>query len=291
MTLDEQYLALLDRVLSEGEYRENRTGNGTYSIWGAELRHDMRDGFPLLTTRRVPYKSELVELEGFIKGITSKKWYQERNCKFWDPFCNPQIVPYRNDDLTKAAMEHEDDLGAIYGAQWRNFTDYREINPKRGIDQLMILVEKIRSKYYDRRWIVTAWNPLAQQCQALPPCHYEFSVHLSPCETYLDLIYNQRSVDLPLGNALPKYGALLTLLAKEGNVIPRMLIARYEDTHIYKDQIPTVHSHLKRFPRSSLPSAYLNDWKWEGIFKWSAEDLIIENYRHSGVLKYPHMAV
>ena len=304
--LDKQYNAILQDILDNGEWAENRTGIRTKQLFCREIRHDMREGFPLLTSRRVPYKAELVELEGFIKGITSKKWYRDRKCEFWTPFCRQDLVPYANDPETKAQMEAEDDLGPIYGSQWREFKSPTEKfihgdvfgggaeldhHPKT-IDQLKIIVDKIKKGIDDRRLIVMGWNPLALSVAALPCCHYSFTVYLSTCGGYIDLKWNQRSVDFPLGNALPKYGALLCLLAHEAKRIPRHLIASYENVHVYENQIEVAKRQLERPTLDKLPTIKLKTWNFSDIFDWTADNgYDIVDYQHSGVLKYPRMAV
>ena len=175
-----QYLDIVDGILSEGELKHNRTGVDTVAIAGATFEHDMSVGFPLLTTKKMAHKSVRVELEGFIKGITDKKWYQERGCKIWDEWCNPQKVPYGHDDKTKRKMFEERDLGPIYGFQWRHFNapydNYDTDYSGKGIDQLSNVTDSLRKNLNDRRMVVSAWNPIQIGQMALPPCHYGFQV-------------------------------------------------------------------------------------------------------------------
>lgn len=187
-----QYLDILKNILDNGTIKDNRTGIQTKSITGQMFEHDMSKGFPLLTTKFVSLKNVAVELEGFIKGITSKKWFQERKCHIWDDWCNPQVVPYGNDEATKAKMKAEDDLGVIYGSQWRDFQDPSSVDYVlgSGVDQLLTIVNKLKTNPTDRRMICMAWNPLALDSQALPPCHYSWQV-LSDGKT-LDLLWSQR---------------------------------------------------------------------------------------------------
>ena len=134
---DQQYNNILNKILTEGEWKGNRTGVDCLTIAGAIFEHDMSNGFPLLTSRKLPFKSTKVELEFFIKGLTDKRWLQERGCKYWDGWCSPKIVPYGNDEATKEKMRLEHELGPVYGAQWRNFNNS-------GIDQLKNIVEKLK---------------------------------------------------------------------------------------------------------------------------------------------------
>jgi thymidylate synthase len=139
------YLNILENILVNGKWKNNRTGIDTKSITGSMFEHDMSTGFPLLTSKFVSLKTVAVELEGFIKGITSKKWFQDRKCHIWDDWCNPQVVPYGNDEATKAKMKAEDDLGLIYGSQWRDFRDPDMHTKGDGIDQLKTIVNNARN--------------------------------------------------------------------------------------------------------------------------------------------------
>jgi thymidylate synthase len=304
---DKIYKELVDKIFNEGDWVENRTGIDTISIFGETVRFDLRDGFPILTTRRVPFKSAMVELEGFIKGITDKRWFEERGCKYWSYWCNPQKVPYANDDETKAKMMAEPDLGPIYGSQWTNFKPskayidlgqfsggYRDVDfGVDGINQLEILVNKLKQKKDDRRLIVTAWNPLALDSMALVPCHYLFICHISPCGTYLDLRWSQRSVDVPLGlpSNIISYAALLTLLAHEAKLIPRYLIGNLDNCHIYRNQVDLVSEQVWWKKSHDLPKFKLKDWMFNDIFDWTHDACELIDYKHSGVMKYPIAAI
>jgi thymidylate synthase len=189
-TLDDKYLDLLERILHEGEHKANRTGVDTIALAGAMIEHDMAEGFPILTTKRVPFKSMATELEFFIKGLTSKKWLQDRGCTIWDEWCNPTKVPYGKDEQTKAQMLLEDDLGPVYGKQWRDFNES-------GVDQLANIIHKLETDPSDRRMICSAWNPLQIHQQALPPCHVMWQVTV--INGKLNLAWYQRSVDSFLG--------------------------------------------------------------------------------------------
>jgi thymidylate synthase len=171
-----QYLDILKEVYEDGVWKNNRTGIKTKSISGAMFKHDMSKGFPILTSKQVFMRVAMVELEGFIKGITSKKWFQERNCHIWDDWCNPQKVPYANDEETKKKMKEEDDLGLIYSAQWRDFHDPSASGYGERHDQLAYVINEIKTNPDSRRALCTAWNPLALDQQALPPCHYSWQV-------------------------------------------------------------------------------------------------------------------
>jgi len=163
------YLDIVRRILAEGERKESRTGIDTIAIAGAMFEHDMARGFPLLTTKKTPFRLVATELEFFIKGITDKKWLQDRNNHIWDEWANPQQAPYGHDAESKKRMMEERDLGPIYGFQWRHFgaayvdcaTDYTG----QGVDQLQRVVDMLTSNPHDRRMIVSAWNPLQLEQQ------------------------------------------------------------------------------------------------------------------------------
>lgn len=276
-----EYLDILQQVLDEGERKPNRTGIDTFSLSGAMFRHDMRKGFPLLTTKRMPPKTIFAELEGFIKGITDKTWYQKRGCNIWNEWCNPTIVPYGNDEATKARMAAEPDLGPIYGYQWRNFNGS-------GVDQLKNALETLKHNPTDRRMIISAWNPIQLSEMALPPCHFCF--HLLSDGKFLDLCWSQRSVDTFLGLPfnIASYAMLLTLIAKEVHMIPRYLVGHLDDVHIYENHLEQVREQLSRKP-FELPTIEIlnsdgNDWS---IFDWEYTDFNLINYQHHPTIKAP----
>jgi len=267
-----------------------RTGNAMKSISMVTTIYNLVDGrMPILTTRQVPFKSAMVELEGFIKGITSKQWYIDRGCHFWDYWCNPEKVPYSTDPEIQKLMKEEDDLGLIYGYQWRNFSD-PEL-PDNSVDQLSILVNKLRNKTYDRRLRVSAWNPLAFDKMALVPCHTEFNVFVSADWKYMDLSFNMRSNDLALGypNNQVFYAVLLILLAKEAGCTPRYLKHDIVDLHIYENQVDVLVEQMKN--RSYIPPKWkLKDGDFD-IFEWKSTDIELINYEHAGKIKMPFPAI
>lgn len=185
-----QYHNLLKDVLQNGTWKNQRAvdkdGNQlrTLSVSGAMLRFDMRDGFPALTTKRVAFKVAAVELEGFVKGITSKSWYTDRKCNIWNEWCNPKKIPSGlNKEERIEFQKNEDDLGPFYGYQWTNFNGS-------GINQLKNAVDTLKKNPTDRRMIISAWNPQQLDECALPPCHYSYQL-ISDGE-HLDLIWTQR---------------------------------------------------------------------------------------------------
>jgi thymidylate synthase len=247
----------------------------------------MSEGFPLLTTKSVPLRLVASELEFFIKGITDKKWLQERNNHIWDEWCTPLKIPYGHDKKTQDLMMKERDLGPIYGWQWRNFGSKYNAFDKRpfgqGIDQLKNLIDTIKNNPNDRRMIVSAWNPVDLKDMALPACHYGFQVTVAGGK--LNLLWNQRSIDVPLGLPfnIASYGLLLHLLAKECSLKEGRLIGFLADTHIYINQIEGINVQLKREPYP-LPKVKTNNFK--SIFEWNFEDSEVINYKHHPKIKF-----
>lgn len=281
------YLSIIKDILEKGEVKENRTGVNTVAIAGAMFEHDMADGFPLLTTKSVPFRLVASELEFFIKGLTDKKWLMSENNHIWDEWCSPDIIPYGTDQETKEKMKEERELGPIYGWQWRNFgakyVSYNKAPEGTGIDQLKKLVETLKKNPNDRRMIVSAWNPTDIHRMALPPCHYGFQVTV--INGKLNLLWNQRSVDSALGLPfnIASYGLLLHLLAKEAGLKEGKLIGFLGDTHVYENHIEGLKEQLKREP-FSLPKIETKNFK--SIFEWKYSDSEIVDYKKHPPIKF-----
>lgn len=282
------YLTIIKQVLEQGERKDNRTGVKTKAIAGTIFEHNMQSGFPLLTTKKVPFRLVASELEFFIKGITDKERLLERSNHIWDEWCSPEVVPYSHDAATQEAMKAERELGPIYGFQWRHFgaqyqtfaTDYAN----QGIDQLKKLIQTLKTNPADRRMIVSAWNPIDLHRMALPPCHYGFQVTV--INGKLNLLWNQRSVDVGLGLPfnIASYGLLLHLLAKEAGLQEGKLVGFLADTHIYENHLETLQEQLTRTPR---PLPKLSTPNFSSLFDWSYEDSQLENYDPYGALPMP----
>lgn len=277
--IDVQYANLVREILAAPK-KENRTGVDTYAIACWSIRHDMADGFPLLTTKKVGMKTLAAELEGFIKGISSKKWFQERKCHIWDEWCNPQKVPYGHDEETKAKMMAEDDLGRIYGVQWRDWMGR--------IDQLKNVVDKLKTNPFDRRMLVSAWNPSEVDEMALPPCHYAFQVIVTlnhQGQKVLNLTWDQRSVDTMLGLPfnIASYALLLLLLAKEANMIPGILMGSLGDVHVYENHVENARIQIAREPYK-LPTVEIT--KFTSIFDWEYTDFELIGYESHPKVEY-----
>ncbi|HLD40043.1 MAG TPA: thymidylate synthase [Candidatus Nanoarchaeia archaeon] len=281
------YLEIVERILQKGVSKENRTGITTLTIFGEKFEHDMTNGFPLQTTKKMRHEGVFSELEFFIKGLTDKRWLQERKNHIWDDWCNPEKVPYGHDEETKRRMREEPDLGPIYGFQWRHFgAEYRgpDIDyTGQGFDQLSQLVSMIKKDPTDRRMIVNSWNPTQLYQMGLPPCHYSFQVDI--LDNKLHLSWNQRSVDVMLGLPynIASYAALLHLLAKETGYQEGKLIGNLGDTQIYSNHVDKAKEQLTRKP-FPLPSIETENFK--SIFDWKYTDTKILNYQHHPFIKF-----
>ncbi|MDR2716719.1 MAG: thymidylate synthase [Treponema sp.] len=281
------YLDIVEKILTQGFRKPNRTGVDALTIAGAMFEHDMADGFPLLTTKKIPFRLVASELEFFIRGITDKEWLREKNNHIWDEWCSGDAVPYGNDEQTKAKMMAERELGPIYGWQWRNFgADYVAHNKPpagKGVDQLGLLVETLKKDPDNRRMMVSAWNPLDISRMALPPCHYAFQVTV--INGKLNLLWNQRSVDVALGLPfnIASYGCLLHLLAHEAGMAEGKLIGFLGDTHIYVNHVDAIRQQSARTPRA-LP--VIKTVPFSSIFEWRYTDTVIEGYDPHPAIKF-----
>jgi thymidylate synthase len=215
---------MLAHILEKGEWVENRTDIDTLKVTALQFEHDMSIGFPVITTKQMFLKSGMVELEGFINGITDKDWYQKRGCHFWDKWCNPQKVQWYDKPLKLQKQKEEMDLGYIYGYQWRSFNENRMDELSEGVDQLMNIIETLKENPLDRRMICSAWNPQQLDEMALPPCHVMFQCLCNGKD--LDLIWYQRSCDMFLGVPynIMSYAMLLELIAATTGMKPRKLV-------------------------------------------------------------------
>ncbi len=276
------YLDIVKNVLENGKKVETRQGTTAYTIAGAMFEHDMSKGFPLLTTKKMPFRLISTELEFFINGITDKQWLLDRNNHIWDEWASPRKAPYGHDEVSKKRMFKERDLGPIYGFQWRHFnakyenydTDYTD----KGVDQLKKLIEILRTNPRDRRMIVNAWNPIQLEEMGLPPCHYSFQV--TTINGKLNLMWNQRSVDTMLGLPfnIASYALLLSLLAKEAGFQEGKLVGFLADVHLFENHVEGAKEQLSRNPEK-YPLPKIETENWKSIFDWKAEDTKIINYQ------------
>ncbi len=276
------YLDIVRTILEIGKPKTDRTGTGTIAVPGMMFQHDMADGFPLLTTKKMPFRLIASELEFFIKGITDKQWLLDRNNHIWDEWASPLKAPYGHDEVSKKRMLDERDLGPVYGFQWRHFgapyqsfdTDYTG----QGIDQLKRVVETLKTNPSDRRMIVNSWNAAVLNQMALPPCHYSWQVTV--VDGRLNLLWNQRSVDTMLGLPfnIASYALLLHLLTKETGLTEGVLTGFLADVHIYTNHVTGAKEQLARDPNTySLPQIATE--KFTSIFDWVYEDTALLNYQ------------
>ena len=281
------YLDIVKKILDDGMTKKDRTGVGTIAIAGVMFKHDMSEGFPLLTTKSVPLRLVGSELEFFLKGISDKKWLQERDNHIWDEWCSPTIVPYAHDSETKKKMFEERDLGPIYGWQWRHFgasyDGYDKDYSGKGVDQVKRVVDLLKTNPDDRQMLVLAWNPMDIDKVIPPFCHYGWQVIV--LDGKLNLMWNQRSVDVALGLPfnIASYGLLLHLLAKETGLKEGKLVGFLGDTHIYTNHVDGLKEQLSREP-FNLPSIRTNNFK--SIFDWKYTDSEVVDYEHHPRIKF-----
>jgi len=272
------YLQALRDILSEGILTDNRTGVKAYTVPHLMIQHDMQLGFPLLTTKKMAFKAIRVELEGFIKGITDKSWFQERGCHIWDEWCNPLLVKeITHPDVKKKTQLTETDLGPIYGSQWRKFNG--SIRPE--ADQLYRITNMLKTNLLDRRMVCSAWNPLVLDEQALPPCHVLWHVFVTGMK--LHLCWFQRSCDFFLGVPfnLASYGLLLHLLAKEAGLEEGQLSGFFSNAHIYENHVDAVKEQLSRKP-FDFPKI---ETDFTSIFHWTYDKTKVVNYKSCPAIK------
>jgi thymidylate synthase len=370
--LDKQYTDLLQDILDNGVTKQDRTGTGTLSVFGRQIRHKMSTGFPLLTTKKMPFRLIVTELLWFLRGDTNIKFLVDNDCHIWDGdayknylskvqnYADSLSVPddisefkgvidSLNKQIKSSVLTQEEfinkiktddefaqkfgDLGKIYGYQWRNWND--------NIDQILDLIKQLKTNPESRRLLVAAWNPSDLPHQVLPPCHYGFQVYTRElsarertalksngstrlydsikeenyqtvnaddvmhaiCDEYnvpkraISLMWNQRSVDTPLGLPfnIASYGLLLEIIAKTVNMVPDELIGNLGDCHIYLDQVDGVKEQISREP---YPLPTLKHVKTDDFYKSLSEDLsllthldnidfVVENYQSHPTIKFP----
>jgi thymidylate synthase len=285
----QEYLDILTRILKKGRWKENRTGMDTLSISGAMFEYEVGETLPVLTTKKMGVKNIAKELDFFVQGRQDKQWLQEVGCHIWDDWCNPQKVPYGNDTESKARMAAEMDLGRIYGVQWRTWRGVKvdaEGNLRLVIvDQLKNALETLRKDPFSRRVIVSAWNPVDMDEMALPPCHYGFQLLFNG--ESLDLLWNQRSVDTPLGLPynITSYGLLLRLFAETLGMKVGKLIGFLADVHIYRNQLDGVEEQLVRAPLAQPKLILPTDFR--GLLDWDYTQFSIEGYKSYPAVAYP----
>lgn len=298
--LDEQYKGLLAELLYNGVEKEDRTGTGTISRFGHQITHNMADGFPLLTTKKMAVKTMMTELKWFLKGDTNIKYLVENGCNIWNGDAYKNYLAHSNNPLSMQDFIEEiknDDLfatqwgylGPIYGAQWRHWTVKDEMQYDGEyvwVDQIKYLIQQLKENPDSRRLMVSAWNVGALEDMVLPPCHYGFQMYtqVRDGKRYLSLMWNQRSVDTFLGLPfnIASYATLLCLIAQEVDMIPDKLIGNLGDTHLYSNHVEQAKEQISRQPYD-LPTV-----KFTNVDLLAGEwDYEIINYQSHPTIKAP----
>lgn len=250
-----QYLQILDRILTEGVTKTDRTGTGTMSIFGTQSRYSMADGFPLLTTKKLHLKSIIHELLWFLAGDTNVKYLQDNGVRIWNEWA-----------------DENGELGPVYGHQWRSWPDYKGGT----IDQIKQTIDLIKNHPDSRRMVVSAWNPAEIDQMALPPCHCLFQFYVADGKLSLQLY--QRSADTFLGVPfnIASYALLLQMMAQVTGLECGDFIHTTGDTHLYLDHLEQAKLQLTREPRP-LPKMIINP-DVKDIFSFRYEDFQLEGY-------------
>jgi thymidylate synthase len=273
-----QYLELLERILDHGVARADRTGTGTLGVFGHQMRFDLREGFPLLTTKKVHLRSIIVELLWFLSGDTSAKTLQEKNVRIWNEWATPE--------QTARFGRKEGDLGPVYGHQWRNFGATKRPDgtyEKDGRDQIADVLRQIRETPHSRRILVSGWNPKEAEEVALPPCHTMFQFWVA--EKKLSCQLYQRSGDVFLGVPfnIASYALLTMMIAQVCDLTAHEFVHTLGDAHLYKNHLEQARLQLSREPRK-LPAMRLNPAR-KNLFEFVPEDFTLEGYD-----PHPHIA-
>ena len=322
-SLDKQYQDLLQTILDYGIEKKDRTGTGTKSIFGYTIRHNMSEGFPVLTTKKMAWKTMVTELLWFLRGDTNIKFLVDNGCHIWDgdaykayekwydevavhsPF--GEVPRMTKEGFIKAIGLDDEfakkwgELGPVYGKQWRRLihhfpktypevSQYEQYIGVKTIDQITNLINDLKTNPDSRRLMVNAWNVGELDQMTLPPCHYGFQCYVRDGK-YLSLMWNQRSVDTFLGLPfnIASYGLLLTILAKEVNMIPDQLIGNLGDTHLYLNHLEQAKEQIGREP-FELPT--LNQFPtYEGsrpsIESYVVGDFTLKDYQSHKTIKAP----
>jgi thymidylate synthase len=258
--LEQPYLDLLADILASGVAREDRTGTGTLSVFGRQMRFDLQAGFPLLTTKKLHLKSIIYELLWFLRGDTNVRWLQERGVKIWDEWADP-----------------EGELGPVYGKQWRSWA----APDGRVVDQIAGVLHAIRTNPNSRRLIVSAWNPAEVDSMALPPCHCLFQFYVS--EDRLSCQLYQRSGDVFLGVPfnIASYALLTLMMAQVTGLKPGEFVHTLGDAHLYSNHLDQAREQLGRTP---FDPPEMRIAPKDDLFGFEYEDFQLEGYQ-----AHPHI--
>jgi thymidylate synthase len=311
--IEEQYRGLLGTLLENSIEKEDRTGTGTLSVFGRQIRHNMKDGFPLLTTKKMAVKTMMTELKWFLKGDTNIKYLVDNGCNIWNGdayknYANIECNPPHDHSLSKSEFINQiktndefakkwGELGPIYGKQWRDWDGRQERDGSydMSLDQIANLIFQLKRNPDSRRLMVSAWNVGELSEMTLPPCHYGFQMYTRPTTRKekitnpgkyraLSLMWNQRSVDTFLGLPfnIASYAALLCLIAEEVDMIPDQLIGNLGDVHLYKNHVDQAREQISReiydLPTIEFTSVNLLDGEF---------DYEIKDYKYHPTIKAP----
>ncbi|OMF15343.1 thymidylate synthase [Paenibacillus amylolyticus] len=258
------YLDLLQDILNNGVHKGDRTGTGTQSVFGRQLRYDLSEGFPLVTTKRIHLKSVIHELLWFLSGDTNISYLKENGVKIWDDWA-----------------DENGDLGPVYGSQWRTW----EAPNGEKIDQIAAVIDSIKNNPDSRRHLVSAWNVAEINHMKLPPCHFAFQFYVA--EGKLSCMLTMRSVDTFLGLPfnIASYALLTNMIAQQCDLEVGEFIWSGGDVHIYSNHVDQVKTQLEREPYA-LPKLVIKR-KPDSIFNYKFEDFEFENYQHHPGIKAP----
>ena len=259
----QQYLSLLNRILTEGATKTDRTGTGTMSVFGNQMRFNLADGFPLLTTKKLHLKSIIYELLWFLRGDTNVHYLQEHGVRIWNEWA-----------------DENGDLGPVYGHQWRSWPDYNGGT----IDQIQNVLDQLRNHPDSRRMIVSAWNPAEVEQMALPPCHCLFQFYVADGKLSLQLY--QRSADTFLGVPfnIASYSLLTMMMAQQTGLKPGEFVWTGGDCHVYDNH---VDQFLEQLGRKPYPYPTIEIRKADSLFDYQYEDFKVVGYQHHPTIKAP----
>jgi len=318
-SLDREYQILLEYILGNGVDKADRTGTGTKSIFSWQIRHNMNDGFPLLTTKKMAFKTMVTELLWFLRGDTNIKFLVDNGCHIWDGDAwenyKRKTLEEFMDDTTIAGyaitnkeqfinkIKTDDkfakqwgELGPIYGAQWRKWVYDKDMDygTESSVDQIQNLINELKTNPNSRRLMVSAWNVGELSEMTLPPCHYSFQCYVREGK-YLSLMWNQRSVDTFLGLPfnIASYGLLLEIIAKTVNMVPDQLIGNLGDVHLYNNHIEQAKEQISRssfeLPKLKMNPIFLANLEHKGLDEAvnGQVNFELENYQCHPSIKAP----
>ena len=267
INIENEYKGLISEILNRGLSKADRTGTGTKSVFGRTIRHDMSDGFPILTGKRISFNAARTELLWILTGRTDLKYLEDNGVNYWRP------------DYERSGRTDET-LGPVYGKQWRDFN---------GVDQIKNLVYSINTNPDSRRLMVSAWAPHELNDMALPPCHYAFQVYIN--NGVMDLMWQQRSADVFLGLPydITMYGLLLEMLAQGAGLKAGQLIGQLGDCHLYNNHLKQAKEYKDR-PRRAMPQLELDrgiykSWDNDGLYIPEKDQIKLNNYNPYAAIK------